>query len=164
MKGYKGSFKCQCSRSDYAEGTCVHLHVLFQRLPCFTTVTWDRWTGWPMLGSFLTTYFPIRPIIHTTSWSSCRIFTRENVVTYLRKHLVIKITNWSKFIMMKTKHLHLLFSNFSSKWLNCFLDFWNPRANLIRNSMSISFQFVQVRLDSSEFVFNPIHILIVEIA
>lgn len=49
VKGYKGSFKCQCSWSDYAEGTCVHLHVLFQRLPCFTTVTWDRWTGWPVL-------------------------------------------------------------------------------------------------------------------
>lgn len=83
VKGYKGSFKCQCSRSDYAEGTCVHLHVLFQRLPCFTTVAWDRWTGWPVLGSFLTTYFRIRPIIHTSS--SSRISTCENIITHLKK-------------------------------------------------------------------------------
>lgn len=72
--------------------------------------------------------------------------------------------NEASLLWWKQNIYTFLFSNFSSKWLNCFLDFWNPRANLIRNSMSISFQFVQVRLDSSEFVFNPIHILIVEIA
>lgn len=63
--------------------------------------------SWVLL---LATYFRIRPIVHT-SWSFLEFAAsiRENVVTHLRKHLVIKITNWSKF-MMKTKHLRNFYS------------------------------------------------------